>query len=78
MDKISVGDRVLLNNQFDLWHPTKKFPVVGSEYECIGTIARIEKMHGVATVQWDNGEVLVNIDKQYLGRAKEENIESIW
>jgi len=45
---------MLTNTDID---PTKFHPVVGSKYECIGTITAIFAQAGLVRVHWVNGSV---------------------
>lgn len=55
-EEVRIGDRVKLSSDSG-FRPTPSFPMVGSKYECTGTITRVglTLSNDSVEVQWDNG-----------------------
>ena len=55
MNNGGVGDRVMLTDTNI--NPTVSHPIVGSEYECMGTVGAVFNQAGLVRVHWVSGRV---------------------
>jgi len=69
------GDRVNINSATNHQTPGVTNPVIGSEYECEGTVRRVGTLTGI-DVDWDNGLTCVYLSSQLS--IVDDHVISIW